>query len=82
METFVYFENVSFVAWYLYVTYEKPMFCLKYCSKYKKNVIWIFYIFYQKYFKKTLRGIFIFLEAHVTIVQDFVTEKKSLYKGF
>lgn len=41
-----------------------------------------FIFFYQKYFKKALRGIFIFLEAHVGIVQDFDTEKKSLYKGF
>lgn len=41
-----------------------------------------FIFFYQKYFKKTLRSIFIFLEAHVTIMQDIVTEKKSLYKGF
>lgn len=41
-----------------------------------------FIFFYQKYFKKALRGIFIFLEARVGIVQDFVIEKKSLYKGF
>lgn len=41
-----------------------------------------FIFFYRKYFEKTLRDIFIFLEAHVTIVQDIVTEKKSLYKGF